>query len=127
MVEDHSDVLDITINALQDAVNNADGRSLMVRLEFIGATSVYGDFSKKFAKISDDILEASPDIMGNGAVIKICQSCRPAIDLALERSRPLSMLGNLLLDLDAKPKEEVDDELRLAVELLLVNALHGSK
>ena len=126
MVEDHSDVLDITINALQDAVNNADGRSLMVRLEFIGATSIYSDFSKKFAKMSDDILEASSDIMGNGAVIKIRQSCRPAIDLTLERTRE-TLLGKLLLDLDAKPKEEVDDDLRSAVELLLVNALDGGK
>ena len=126
MVEDHSDVLDITINALQDAVNNADGRSLMVRLEFIGATSIYSDFSKKFAKMSDDILEASSDIMGNGAVIKIRQSCRPAIDLTLERTRE-TLLGALLVDLDNKPNEEVDDELRLAVELLLVNALHGGK
>jgi len=64
--------------------------------------------------------------MGNGAVIKIRQSCRPAIDLTLERGRG-TLLGNLLLDLDAKPKEEVDDELRSAVELLLVNALDGGK
>jgi len=125
-VSDHNDVLDITINALQDAVNNADGRSLMVRLEFIGATAIYSDLAKDFEKIARNILDTSSDIMGNGAVIKIRQSCRPAIDLTLERGRG-TLLGNLLLDLDAKPKEEVDDELRSAVELLLVNALDGGK
>jgi DNA repair exonuclease SbcCD nuclease subunit len=124
-VEDHNDVLDITINALKEAVDNADDRSLMVRLEFTGATTIYSEFARSFEKTSDDILQSSPEIMGNGAVIKISQSCRPAIDLNLERSRG-TLLGDLLLDLDAKPKEEVNDELRSAVELLLVNALDGN-
>ena len=126
MVEDHSDVLDITINALQNAVNNADGRSLMVRLEFIGATFIYSDLVKDFEKTAKGILNSSQEIIRNGAVIKISQSCRPAIDLTLERTRE-TLLGALLVDLDNKPNEEVDDELRLAVELLLVNALHGGK
>ena len=64
--------------------------------------------------------------MGKGAVIKILESCRPAIDLKLARGRG-TLLGDLLCNLDSKPKEEVDDELRSAVELLLVNALEGGK
>jgi DNA repair exonuclease SbcCD nuclease subunit len=125
-VEDHNDVLDITINALKEAVDNADDRSLMVRLEFTGATTIYSEFARSFEKTSDDILQSSPEIMGNGAVIKISQSCRPAIDLNLERTRT-TLLGKLLLELDAKPKEEVNDELRSAVELLLVKAWDGGK
>lgn len=124
-VEDPIDVLDITINALKEAVDNADDRSLMVRLEFTGATTIYSEFARSFEKTSNDILQLSPEIMGNGAVIKISQSCRPAINLTTERGRG-TLLGDLLLDLDAKPKEEVDDELRSAVELLLVNALDGN-
>ena len=124
-VEDPIDVLDITINALKEAVDNADDRSLMVRLEFTGATTIYSEFARSFEKTSNDILQNSPEIMGNGAVIKISQSCRPAINLTTERGRG-TLLGELLLDLDAKPKEEIDDELRSAVELLLVNALDGN-
>jgi hypothetical protein len=64
--------------------------------------------------------------MGNGAVIKIRQSCRPLIDLTIERGRG-TLLGDLLVELDRKTGEEVSDDLRSAVELLLVNALEGGK
>ena len=125
-VDNHSDVLGIALDALREAVDDADGRLLMVRIEFIGATAIYSEFSKEFTKMSAAILLASPEIMGKGAVIKILESCRPAIDLKLERGRG-TLLGDLLRNLDSKPKEEVDDELRSAVELLIVNALEVGK
>ena len=125
-VTDLNDVSDIAIDALQEAVDAADGRSLMVRLEFIGSTLIYSDFAKKFNELQESILTASPEIMGNGAVIKIRQSCRPLIDLAIERGRG-TLLGDLLVELDRKTEEEVPSDLRSAVELLLVNALEGGK
>jgi hypothetical protein len=36
-------------------------------------------------------------------------------------------LGDLLVELDRKTEEEVSDDLRSVVELLLVNALEGGK
>ena len=125
-VTDQNDVSDIAIDALQEAVDAADGRSLMVRLEFIGSTSIYSDFAKKFNELQESILATSPEIMGNGAVIKIRQSCRPLIDLTIERGRG-TLLGDLLVELDRKTEEEVPSDLRSAVELLLVNALEGGK
>jgi DNA repair exonuclease SbcCD nuclease subunit len=125
-VTDLNDVSDIAIDALQEAVDAADGRSLMVRLEFIGSTLIYSDFAKKFNELQESILTTSPEIMGNGAVIKIRQSCRPLIDLAIERGRG-TLLGDLLVELDRKTEEEVSDDLRSVVELLLVNALEGGK
>lgn len=125
-VTDQNDVSDIAIDALQEAVDAADGRSLMVRLEFIGSTSIYSEFAKKFNELQESILTTSPEIMGNGAVIKIRQSCRPLIDLTIERGRG-TLLGDLLVELDSKTEEEVSNDLRTAVELLLVDALEGGK
>lgn len=124
-VIDYNNVIAITIDALQEAVNNADERPLMIRLEFVGATAIYGDLAKNFTKLTEAIFENSLEIMGSGAVIKIIESCRRTIDLAAERERP-TLLAKLLLALDGMPEEEVDDPLRASVELLLVNALDES-
>jgi len=121
-VSKNSDVLDIAIEKLKEAVADSEDRSLMVRLEFTGATEIYDEFIKDFEKTSSNIMGMSQDIMGDGAVVKVCHTCRRAIDLTIERTRK-TILSFVLNELDSKTQEEIPDELRSAVELLLVDAL----
>ena len=121
-VSNNSDVLDIAIEKLKEAVADSEDRSLMVRLEFTGATEIYDEFIKDFEKTSSNIMGMSQDIMGDGAVVKVCHTCRRAIDLTIERTRK-TILSFVLNELDSKTQEEIPDELRSAVELLLVDAL----
>ena len=121
-VSNNSDVLEIAIEKLKEAVADSEDRSLMVRLEFTGATEIYDQFVNDFEKTSSSIMGMSQDIMGNGAVVKICHTCRRAIDLTIERTRK-TILSFVLNELDSKTQEEIPDELRSAVELLLVDAL----
>jgi exonuclease SbcD len=123
---EHNDVYDITIDALQDAINDADDRSLMIRVEFIGTPSFYSDLAKDFEKTATGIYDSAEEVMGDGAVIKIVNSCRPMIDLVAERERG-TLLGDLLRELDNKPPDDIDDELRAEVEILLIDALAGNK
>ena len=123
---EYNDVYDITIEALQAATNDADDRSLMFRVEFIGTPNFYSDLAKDFDKLTAGIFDSGTEIMGDGAVIKIVNSCRPMIDLAAERERG-TLLGDLLRELDKRPLQDIDDELRAEVENLLINALEGNK
>jgi DNA repair exonuclease SbcCD nuclease subunit len=124
-ITNYQDVIPMVSDELEKLNTDSEGRMLLVKLQFIGATPIFGELNEKFEDLKDAIFGEGNELLVNGAVIKISQSCRPAINLTTERGRG-TLLGDLLLDLDVKSKEEVDDELRSAVELLLVNALDGN-
>ena len=74
----------------------------------------------------DTIREEADTQLGAGRVIKIERSYRPAIDLVAERGRE-SLLGKVLLRLDADPELVDKPELRAEIERTLVMALDREK
>ena len=77
---------------------------------------------KGFDSLRKDVVLEASRLLGDGAVIKMRNSCRPAIDVVAERKRE-TLLGNVLNRLDSDGREQLTPEVRAWVEALLVERL----
>ncbi|CAB4886103.1 unannotated protein [freshwater metagenome] len=119
-------VHDHVIASLQQAVDAAEDRSLMVRLSLCGATGINAELGKNWQSVRAAIVEEAADVLTDGGVVKVINSCRPAIDLVAERAKD-TLLGSVLNELDLLEQPDLDPALRLEVERLLVDALDGAR
>lgn len=124
-VDNYNSVIPMVVTALENAVSESDGQMLLVRLEFIGKSSIAVELNKNFEALSEGIMNAVEPILAGGAVTKIENSCRDSINLEQERSRE-TLLGYLLRELDSVEDPVVDGETLAAVENLLSNSM-GSR
>ena len=94
----------------------------MLRVELVGASSAAATILKGFDSLRKDVVLEASRLLGDGAVIKMRNSCRPAIDVVAERKRE-TLLGNVLNRLDSDGREQLTPEVRAWVEALLVERL----
>jgi hypothetical protein len=119
---DAQEARDLIIDAVQEQADAQPSHALLLRVELVGASPAAAEIRAGFESIQHDTVDESAQILGDGAVIKMRNSCRPAINLEVERSRD-TLLGSVLRRLDADQREGLTDETRAAVEALLVERL----
>ena len=124
--EELDDAFDRVRTALEQLGTDADGRMVLVRLELTGATTLSAELERNGEEIIESLQAEATTALGDGAVIKVVNNVRPAVDLAAERLRP-TLLGEVLNELDRYPSDVIDSELRSRVEVLLVQALDAER
>ena len=92
---------------------------LLIQIEFVGTTTFFEKFNTKFEEVRTATFDSGNEMLSNGAVIKIKNCLRPAIDLLEERSRE-TLLAYLLRALDADSDEEMSDDIKIEVENIFV-------
>ena len=125
-VTDDATVADLVLGALVAVVDAADGNPALVRLELTGATAVATTLDARWDSFCQELTTESQPVLGLGALVKIERSYRPAIDLVAERERE-TLLGAVLLHLDADLELADKPGLRNDIERCLVTALGGDR
>ena len=123
-LEDTDEAFDRIRSILADRMADVDDRFVLVRLEVTGATTVAAELEKRWDDTAAHIGELATETIVDGVLVKVVNSCTPAVDLLAARRRP-SLLGGVLNALDAVEIEDPDQRAR--VERILVRALDGSR
>ena len=110
------------MRAVEQQVDAQPNHALLLRVELVGASSAAATILKGFDSLRKDVVLEASRLLGDGAVIKMRNSCRPAIDVVAERKRE-TLLGNVLNRLDSDGREQLTPEVRAWVEALLVERL----
>ena len=118
-VNSYQDVIPMVSDELEKLNAVSEGRLLLVKLQFIGATPVFWDLNAKFEDLKVALLDEGSNLLADGAVIKIGNASRPAIDLVSERERE-TILAHLLRALDEEPVTSMTSELKDEIENVFV-------
>ena len=119
IVDKYEDVIPVIAENLTHLNLYSEERMLLVQIQFVGATTFFEKFNTKFEEVRAATFESGNEIFSNGAVIKIKNQLRPAIDLDQERSRE-TLLGHLLRALDSEFEEKLSDDIKIEVENIFV-------
>jgi exonuclease SbcD len=125
-VTDDATIADLVLGALIDIVDAGYGNPVLVRLELAGATAIATALDARWDSFCQELIEESHSVLGLGALVKVERSYRPAIDLVAERERE-TLLGAVLLHLDADAELADNPGLRDDIERCLVTALGGDR
>lgn len=120
--DDAQQVRDLVMQAVEQQADAQPNHALLLRVELVGATAAAGQILKDFESLKRDVTDEASHVLGDGAVIKVRNSCRPAIDLVAERKRE-TILGTVLNRLDADVRADLTPEVRAQVEALLAERL----
>ncbi len=118
-VDKYEDVIPVIAENLTHLNLYSEERMLLVQIQFVGATTFFEKFNTEFEEVRAATFESGNEIFSNGAVIKIKNQLRPAIDLDQERSRE-TLLGHLLRALDSEFEEKLSDDIKIEVENIFV-------
>jgi DNA repair exonuclease SbcCD nuclease subunit len=118
-VNSYQDVIPMVSDELEKLNAVSEGRLLLVKLHFVGATSIFGELNSNFEGLKGALLREGGNLLTGGAVIKIKNTSRPAIDLVSERERE-TILGYLLRALDEEPVTSMTSELKDEIENVFV-------
>ena len=118
-ITDYQDVIPMVSDKLEMLNADSEGRLLFVKLQFIGATPIFAELNTKFEDLKDAIFGEGSELLFNGAVIKIRNGARPAIDLAIERERE-TLLAHLLRALDEELAGTMSKEVKDEIENIFV-------
>jgi len=118
-VDKYEDVIPVIAENLTKLNSDSEDRMLLIQIEFVGTTTFFEKFNTKFEEVRTATFDSGNEMLSNGAVIKIKNCLRPAIDLVEERSRE-TLLAYLLRALDADSDEEMSDDIKIEVENIFV-------
>jgi len=118
-VSSYQDVIPMVSDALENLNTKSEGRLLLVKLHFVGATSIFGELNSNFEDLKEALFREGSNLLAGGAVIKIKNTSRPAIDLVSERERE-TILGYLLRALDEEAATSLASELKDEIENVFV-------
>jgi DNA repair exonuclease SbcCD nuclease subunit len=118
-ITNYQDVIPMVSDELEKLNTDSEGRMLLVKLQFIGATPIFGELNEKFEDLKDAIFGEGNELLVNGAVIKIRNGARPAIDLSIERERE-TLLAHLLRALDEETAGTISNEVKDEIENIFV-------
>jgi DNA repair exonuclease SbcCD nuclease subunit len=118
-ITNYQDVIPMVSDELEKLNTDSEGRMLLVKLQFIGATPIFGELNEKFEDLKDAIFGEGNELLVNGAVIKIRNGARPAIDLSIERERE-TLLAHLLRALDEETAGTISSEVKDEIENIFV-------
>lgn len=118
-VNSYQDVIPMVSDELEKLNAVSEGRLLLVKLHFVGATSIFGELNSNFEGLKGALLREGGNLLTGGAVIKIKNTSRPAIDLVSERERE-TILGYLLRALDEEADTSSASELKDEIENVFV-------
>ena len=123
------DALELLETSLGAAVVGAEGRPLVARVRFTGATAAHAAISGEAAKLTELARDHLGGVLGDGELLKVEDATRPAIDRTQLLARG-DLLSALLERLDALAGDDtslvdlVRDDLD-AKTLKLLNTLSG--
>lgn len=120
--EDDQQARDLVMRAVEHQADAQPNHALLLRVELVGASSAAATILKGFDSLRNDVVLEASRLLGDGAVIKMRNSCRPAIDVVAERKRE-TLLGSVLNRMDSDSREQLTPEVRTRVEALLVERL----
>lgn len=120
--EDDQQARDLVMQAVEREADAQPNHALLLRVELVGASSAAASILKGFDSLKNDVVHEAEQVLGDGAIIKLRNSCRPALDAVVERTRE-TLLGSVLNRLDSDNREELTPERRARVEALLVERL----
>jgi DNA repair exonuclease SbcCD nuclease subunit len=118
-VSSYRDVIPMVSDALENLNTKSESRLLLVKLHFVGATSIFGELNSNFEDLKEALFREGGNLLAGGAVIKIKNTSRPAIDLVGERERE-TILGYLLRALDEEAANSLASELKDEIENVFV-------
>jgi DNA repair exonuclease SbcCD nuclease subunit len=118
-VNSYQDIIPMVSDELEKLNVDSEGRLLLVKIQFIGATPIFGELNAKFEDLKDAIFGEGSELLVNGAVIKIRNGARPAIDLSIERERE-TLLAHLLRALDEESAGTISREVKDEIENIFV-------
>jgi len=118
-VGSYQDVIPMVSDALENLNTQSEGRLLLAKLQFVGSTSIFGELNSNFEDLKEALFREGSNLLAGGAVIKIKNTSRPAIDLVSERERE-TILGYLLRELDQEAATSLASELKNEIENVFV-------